>query len=324
MKDNLRQGGVSFCDNSGSTCGAILKITQELNTSLGPAQTALWNHRCEALKPSDCVTWESTGCTEPSKIFELYPDIPDKWTSFILVTDGSVGSQEIQKLGVCAHLTAHLPSILVVVGSNFANNFTVSSCNISVLMSHFNTARTCLLLVVDKEDALYANQPLPLRSTRIHVLAAKGVWAEEFGVLPDLSDDPFLTDCPLTTPEKLHALNSIIYPRQPPGTICVEMPVQTPREDMPLKTHYAAHFYYKRLLEESPSLDNLPTLEKVLSHLTSENLETPSRRVHAAGPSYVSKFRNWIGLVLQSCTLRPQQALFEKDHVKSPRKACAH
>ena len=163
MKTILASAGVAFVDISYSTEGAVLRTEKEFTQDLNPKQTALWGTTCSRLAPTSNIEWRASGGTTPTCIFRQYPEVPDDWGAFVLVTDGEVHETEVRRLSAVAHKTAHLPTILAIAVEFLPQ--TIARCNVSVLYSHFVAAQTAALIVVHGE--------------RLHVIKAKGEWEEK-------------------------------------------------------------------------------------------------------------------------------------------------
>lgn len=206
LGDMLGQGGVAFVDNSGSTSGSILTCMKDFVAGLAPRQTALWNSTCEPLVDTARVSWRSTGGTCPSSIYRHYGEVPSWWSSFTLLTDGQVPAGEVTSLSKHAHKTSHLPTILGIAQVN--GNRLISSCNVSVLYSHFTVARTAVLVVMNVLN-------------EVRVIKAKGDWEKEFGVLPELTDTAMLHDFPKVDIQTIKSLGARRCAQQPRGTILV-------------------------------------------------------------------------------------------------------
>ena len=203
MKTILASAGVAFVDISYSTEGAVLRTEKEFTQDLNPKQTALWGTTCSRLAPTSNIEWRASGGTTPTCIFRQYPEVPDDWGAFVLVTDGEVHETEVRRLSAVAHKTAHLPTILAIAVEFLPQ--TIARCNVSVLYSHFVAAQTAALIVVHGE--------------RLHVIKAKGEWEDAFGDLPDLQEHTQFSEFPCIDVNALHALSARRKTLQPANTI---------------------------------------------------------------------------------------------------------
>lgn len=263
LSDMLAENGVFFVDNSGSTCGAILRSEATFTQHMHPRQTALWNSSTSVrLQDTNTVKWSSEGGTRPSNIYcpGNYPDPPQEWTSFGLLTDGEVGSDEVRNLSQHSHKTSHLPSILgIALGSG---NRPISACNVSVLFSHFTAARTAIIVTMDAENV-------------VRVIRTKGCWEHSFGVLPELSVSAMLFDFPQVDVETLCSLRCTRGTMQPPNTVLVNA------SSRPCWLH----------------LERLLSLSAFQSHvlegrISEEEMEDIVRSFHARGR--LSELRHWL------------------------------
>ena len=278
LGDLLELDGFAAVDNSGSTSGAPLAVARAFADSLGVRNVSLWNSHSQAPVPREDVRWVSTGGTRPESIFEPTSRVPPNATALVFMTDGQVLSTA--PLARHAHVTSHLPSLLVVFAAGHAAAaLPVASLNVSVLMAHFSAARTAAVVVVHGDDDGTAA-----------LVAAKGDWAGSLPQAPELSPELRVKECPLVPISQLAALPSRVYPRVDPGSL-------------PLGGRRFVHL--NRLMQiESPS----EALE-ILQQMSTQNHEDVARAFFSAGTlrEWGSRLGHWLSLVAQGERLQVEQ-----------------
>ncbi len=204
----LLQDAASFAavDNSGSTWGGRLDGAKQFVDGLGVSLVSLWNSHCKPPLRRDAIVWRSGGGTSPVTVFSPVCHVPENASAFVFATDGECRPESLAQH---AHVTAHLPSLLVIFDIFDRFNFRdlVANFNVSVLMAHFTAARTAAVLITD--------------GIQNRVVAVKGTWAEVLRA-PVVTEDLQLSECPLVTMETLRALPSVVTEKTRPGTLLLE------------------------------------------------------------------------------------------------------
>ena len=281
--------GVAFVDNSSSTNGEVLATLQEFTELLCPAKTALWNSQCGPLASTHDTVWASTGCSSPRDIYKKHPD-PQGWSAFGLFTDGGVSPAEVAELSRHACKTAHLPTVLGLAlhSTRAATAIKASECNISVVLSHYVSARDALVVVFSPVCAAPPDACAGKGASAgagagaggglaLRVLAAKGAWRASFPGLPELGTDPDLSQFPLVRPQDLQCL-------------------ATRRHAPQLLNHMligGGTGRRERMLDLDSLLGTTDPAAVLDCRLSTSELDDAARACHSQGR--VSEFRAWLG-----------------------------
>lgn len=204
----------AFVDNSGSTCGAVLKIETEFVRQFSrtegeaPPPVALWNTRCGQCIPFHMVDWVSGGQTEPACVVEKIPADSVAW---LFLTDGEA---KPHKLAAEVHKIAHLSVVAAVVAHHHYGPYLVERIDISVPYAPYCASNDAVLLLVD--------QSLFDQST-VRVVTAKGRWADHLATLgiavPEIDGSTTVSQLPRVSVAQLATLPVTAYSRRVPDTV---------------------------------------------------------------------------------------------------------
>ena len=192
LEHNL-QYCLALPDNSYSAEGLILKTEKRFTEGMGFQKVALWHSEQESIKPTDQISWNARGCTNPSNIEWQSHGSNQRLLAFF--TDGEIDAYEVRNMSEQGTFISHLPMIAGIFDPKCLNGQSVGELNVSVHMRFFAQMTDALIFVSN--------------SSVVFIVAAKGEFRKQINAfnrkkrekgkpVVDLPED---VNIPLISPE---------------------------------------------------------------------------------------------------------------------------
>lgn len=247
--------GLMLADNSGSTCGIPLTNMKNASKLMKINQGCLWNSLPGPIKLREDLKWISTGGTYPGYLVTTHGDAISNAGAISLWTDGQVDKSQINILSnqfETGQWPNNVPYILGISLQSYSSDYNISRLNVSVLLSAFECSQCCVLLVFNRSYT--------------KLIAVKGPWARKWPNLPNLSDDPLLSEFPnIDIKKDINTLSVEEIDPIPPG--CIQV--------FPLNQSENSIFHLK--INNLLNISDASEIIEIFSSLSSEDAESIAR-----------------------------------------------
>lgn len=290
-----QKNGVICVDNSGSTHGNILENMKKASEKLCSKYICLWNTDAEPITIAQDTYWRSCGCTNPSSIARRHSKKFQNCTLFGLFTDGQVSSQEVELLSVQFKqglIPNNIPYILGISINIYRNSPQyINNLNVSVLLSAFESGQSCIIIVMS--------------SIWTKLIAVKGPWADNWPNIPNLSDNPMLSEFPNIDIEK--DINTLYFQKiESIPSNCIQVFPEI--EDT---SNNIFHINLNKLL----GIEDANQIIEIFNTLSVNDAETIARYYNRLNENKI--IRNWVGKIQNMMELYKTQSIKESSSLSN-------